>query len=152
MKPYKHMCTPENAPKMREWIASRGGVAVWPSVNLSNPGASWSTPALTAEGSPTTKPTWQADTKPAFVVTSEADIGVETMREVRRFHVATRHGRSNPVKLTDASNRKLDAALTKAGKGSSYVFDYSTQEAVILVPETTVPLSEWQPAREAKAS
>ena len=147
MQTYKHHCTPENAPKMREWIASRGGVAVWPSVNMSNPGASWSTPALTAEGALMTKPTWQADSKPAFVVTSEADIGVETMREVKRFHVATRHGRSNPllIKLTDASTRKLEAALKRAGKGSSYVFDYSTQEAVILVPETIVPLTEWKP-------
>lgn len=147
MTTYKQTCSPENAPRFREWIASRGGVAVWPSVNMSKPGASWSTPALTAEGEPMGKPTWQADSKPAFVVTSEADIGVETMREVKRFHVATRHGRSNPllIKLTDASDRKLRAALEKAGKGSSYEFDYSTQEAVILVPETIVPLTEWKP-------
>jgi len=41
----KHIVTPEHATKMLGWLQTRGGIAVWPSVNLSNPGASWSTGA-----------------------------------------------------------------------------------------------------------
>ena len=45
MSQFKHTCAPENAPKFLDWIKNRGGVAVWKSINLSNPDASWSTPA-----------------------------------------------------------------------------------------------------------
>jgi hypothetical protein len=41
----KHHISPETAAKALEWIKTRGGLAIWQSVNLSNPGASWSTPA-----------------------------------------------------------------------------------------------------------
>ena len=66
---YEHECSLENARLFADWIANRGGVAVWRSVNLSNPGASWSTPALTVEGEPTPKPTWQAANTPEKIVT-----------------------------------------------------------------------------------
>jgi hypothetical protein len=137
-------CTAENAPKFREWIATRGGVARWPSVNLSNIGASWSTPVLTASGEPTPKPNWQAASAPSEIATSEDQVNVFVPKEVRRFRVATRMGSQGfSVKLTDASGRKLRAALEKAGEGSWHQFDYSTQEAIIFVADSTIPLSEW---------
>jgi len=44
---FQHECSEENAPKFWEWLRTRGGIAVWKSINLGNAGASWSTPATT---------------------------------------------------------------------------------------------------------
>jgi hypothetical protein len=136
-------CSPANAPKFREWIASRGGVAVWPSVNLSNLDTSWSTPALTPEGAPTPRPSWQSADAPSYVITSEADVRVTLRKEVKRFRVALRRA-GLTVKVTDAGSRKIRAECEKAGADASYEFDYETQEAVITAPDTTIPLSEWR--------
>jgi hypothetical protein len=76
-KEERHEVSPENAAKFRDWIARRGGVAVWHSINLSNIGASWSTPALREDGTPTPKPTWEADDKPA-------NPGAAERRDLRR--------------------------------------------------------------------
>lgn len=140
----RHECAPENASRMRDWIATRGGVAIWASVNLSNASASWSTPALT-EGAPTTRPNWQADVKPVRIITDASEIEVITRREVKRFHVAIRVG-GGGYKLTDGATRRVRAEVEKAGKDAIYEFDYSSQEACILVPAERVLLSEWTPA------
>lgn len=142
---FKHSCNEANAKIFRKWIRERGGVAVWPSLNMSNPGQSWSTPVKTEAGEDTPKPAWDADYKPALIVTDEKDVGVCTDKEVRRFRVGLRHGRSNPllIKCTDASSRKIHAAVEKAGEGAYHVFDYEAQEAVIMKPVGVVPLSEW---------
>ena len=146
MKNFQHEVLPENAGKFRQWIRERGGVALWRSISLSNPGASWFTPARTADGQPMGKPNWQSDDVPTFIVTSEDDVGVVTEREVKRFRVAVRGGRSNPfmIKLTEGSAKRLRRELEKVGDGASYTFDYHAQEAVILVIEETVSLSEWK--------
>jgi len=147
-----HYCTHENAPKFLEWIRNRGGVAVWRSVNLSNPGASWSTPALDLEGKPYPKPTWEADSKPEAVFTNPADIIVTFDKEVKRFHVAVRMGGQGfMVKVTEASSHKIHKAVEKAGKGAYYRFDYDTQEAVIYVPVREITLEQWTQEQEVKA-
>lgn len=128
---------PHNAAKIKEWMKSRGGIAVWRSINLSNPSGQWITPADAS------KPNWQADSTPE-IITDPSQIQVERCKEVKRFHIALRHGSNNPflIKLTDASTRKVNAACAKY-PDSHYGFDYSTQEAVIYVPETTTPLEEY---------
>jgi hypothetical protein len=140
----RHECSVENAPKMREWIKSRGGVAIWTSVNLSNLGASWSAPALTLDGTPALRPTWEADGKPSRIITEEADIDVVTRKEVKRFRVGLRRGSQGfSVKVTDGGSRKIRAAVEKAGEGATYRFDYDSQEAVIEVPGEVLPLNRW---------
>lgn len=136
----KHECAPEHAARMLDWIANRGGVAVWQSINVANLGASWSTPATLADGQPATKPTWQVADAPERIITDARDIEVVTRREVKRFHVGV-----FALKLTDGATRKVRAAVEKAGEGASYEFDYSTQEAVITVPGEHVLLSDWTP-------
>jgi hypothetical protein len=138
----KHECALENAPRFLDWIKNRGGVAVWNSIDFSNLGASWSTPALT-DGVPTPKPTWQADSKPSRIITDPNEIEVIVRKEVKRFHVAIRRGSQGfSFKLTDASSRKVRAMCDKFGDESSYHFDYETQECVITMPETKVSLAE----------
>lgn len=143
MKP--HTCSPENAEKMLDWIATRGGVAIWPSIDLSDLDKSWSTPANAIDGTPTTKPHWKSDHKPCRTITDPAEILVTKDKEVKRFHVAIRMGSQGLVmKVTDGGTRRIRAAVAKAGEGAYYTFDYETQEAVIMAPEEQIPLSEWR--------
>lgn len=142
--PEPHLCDPENAAKFKAWIATRGGVAIWRSINLSNPGGSWSTPALQPGGQPTTKPTWQAETTPSRIITDPAEILVTVPREVKRFHVAIRMGDSMNLTLTDGASRRVRREVAKAGDKAWYDLDRYTQEAVILVPDREVTLDQWE--------
>lgn len=150
---YEITCIPDNAPKFQEWIKSRGGIAVWRSLNLSNPDRTWSTPANQKDGTPMQQPTWEADTKPEKIVKDPTKVGVVTDREVKRFHVAIRPGTQNflgtPLvwKCTDKSSARIRGEVAKAGKGSHYKFDYDTQEVVIYSPVSCVSLDQWKGAQ-----
>lgn len=137
-----HTCEVYNASLFWQWVRERGGVALWRSLNLSNPTQTWSTPALDKHGQPTSKPHWSAEASPCAVYTDPAEIGVVTYAEHKRFHVAIRPG-GGGFKLTDASSRKLEHALQAAGEGATYAFDYAAQECIILTPEQTISLLEW---------
>lgn len=136
-------CDSENAEKFLDWIRTRGGIAVWRSHNLSNPGASWSTPALT-EGAPTAKPTWEAGNSRERVVTDPSQVLVTWMRELKRFHVAINWS-GLCAKLTEASSARLRRAVAKAGEGAYYVFDHhgDYKNAVIMVPYFSCTLQAW---------
>jgi hypothetical protein len=139
---FRHTCDVYNAPLFWQWIQQRGGVAVWRSLNLSNPAQTWSTPALDKHGQPTSKPHWAAEARPCAVYTDPAEIGVVTYAERKRFRVAIRPG-GGGFKLTDASSRKLERALQAVGEGATYAFDYAAQECIILAPEQAVSLLKW---------
>ena len=135
--------TEENAPRFLEWLRARGGVAVWQSVDLSDPG-SVSTPARTVEGAAMSRPHWKFAEAPERIITSAADIDVVVWQEVKRSRVGLQHGAQGfRVKLTDAGSRRLRAAVAAAGEDATYKFDYETQDAVVLAPKTCVPLNEW---------
>jgi hypothetical protein len=136
-KPYV-VLVPGVMGEFEEWIAKRGGVAVWENRNLSNPNAGpMFTPANDKAGKPTGAPHW------AFglleVCQSIEDFRfVKELKEVRRFRVAIRRCEGLMLKLTDHSTDKLHKALDKikeeTGQEACYRFDYGTQEAVIEVP------------------
>jgi len=154
-----HHCTVANAPKFLDWIRNRQGIAVWRSINLSNPGKSWSTPATIRRGDceeplkdgesadaiiPYPKPTWEADHQPERIVTSTDDVLVCHDKEVKRFHVAVRRSSNGlQMKCTDASTQRIRKAVAKAGKDAYYEFNYALQEAVIMAPSKTETLTEW---------
>ena len=144
-KKEKLECAEQNAHNMMEWLRTRGGLAVWRSVDLSDPSASWTTPVNDKDGKPFTKPTWKAESQPSRIITDAADVVVTTDKVVERFHVATRVGRNGlMVKLTDASSAKLRKKMDKHGNTACYHFDYGEYDnAVITVLDTTVPLIEW---------
>lgn len=140
---WKYVCPNDVADKIYKWVKERGGVAIWSSINLSNPCASWTTPALTPDGKPYTKPTWQAGDTPN-ILTDPADIGVSIDKEVKRFHVAIRVGSNGlQLKCTDASSTKIEKAVAAAGKGAFYRFDYDSQEAVIYAQVKTCSLEDY---------
>lgn len=145
---YQHSCLEENALTYLQWFRERGGIAVWPSVNLSKLGISWTTPAQTTEGTPTPQPTQEADSKPSKVITDPALVKVLVPREVKRFRVAIRRS-SNGIylKCTEASTRRIHATIAKY-PGSWYVFDYETQETVILVSDSELSLADWAVQQE----
>lgn len=145
MKGYDLEVTDYNADKVLDWMKNRGGVAVWRSVNLSNLGTSWTTPALTGEGKPSGKPSWQAANEPDKVIADPSRIAVVGEKVVRRFHVGTRMaGSGMALKVTDGGTRRIHAAVAKAGPDAYYRFDYGSYEnAVIVVPEFKCSLDKW---------
>jgi hypothetical protein len=144
MNTLPHVITAENAEKIAFWLKERGGIFVWKSVNLSNPGASWTTPATNADGSPVTKPTWEAESVPSRHIDSADEIVVSKDVEVKRFRVGIRlGGQGLSYKVTDGGSRRIRSAVAKAGEGAYHLFDYSSQEAVILKPESQIPLPEF---------
>lgn len=142
-----HTVTAENAPKISKWLRERGGIAVWSSVNLSNPGAGWTTPACNEDGTPTAKPTWQAGDTPR-IITDPAEVEVSFDKEVGRFRVAVRMGsQGTMLKVSDGGTRRIRKAVARAGEGAYHVFDYDTQEAVIMAPDRTMNMIEWRALR-----
>lgn len=139
-----HIIREENAAKIADWLSERGGIAIWNSINLGNPGASWTTPAFTAEGAPTSKPDWQADSQPARIITNAAEIIVSRDVEVCRFRVGIRRSSNGlSLKVTDGGTRRIRAAVIREGDGAYHIFDYERQEAVIFRPASQVSLDVW---------
>lgn len=141
-------CSPENAPRFWNWLHQRGGIARWESRDLSNPGKSFSTPALTEDGQPFRKPHWSFGESPDQVCVDPDQIKVITDREVERFPIALKAGSGLQITLTSGSSRKVRAALDKVAKQhntklASYHFDHYQQEVVITVPDKVITLAEW---------
>jgi len=135
----------EVAAQIAEWIANRGGAAIWESIDLSDPGFSLMTPVRTAEGEPALKPHWEVANSPARIITNAADIVVSTDEEVKPFRVAIRPGSNGmSLKVSDGGSRRIRSALAKAGEGAYHQFDYITQEVLILKPSKLTPLTEWR--------
>lgn len=142
-KPY--LCDEENAPLIQRWLQERGGIAVWASVDFSRPAQSLTTPALTAEGQPSSKPAYWVGKQPERIITDPAEVLVSTDVEVRRFRVALRLSSNGlTTKCTDASSKRIRKAVAKAGEGAFYLFDYATQEVVIFKNVGQTPLTEWK--------
>lgn len=145
---YRCGCRADNASRFAGWIRDRGGVAVWKTLNLSNPGQGWYTPCLSKDGTPVTKPHMYAPNNPDLVVTDPALIEVYWPEEAKRFHVAVKRSSNGlMLKCTDASSARIRREVEKAGVGAYYEFDYMTQECVIFRTAKSVSLKEWMEDR-----
>jgi len=129
----------EYAEQVANWIDTGRGVAHWRSVDLSDLGANWLTP-----GDADMRPHWKADRQPAVIEHDPEKVGVIAYEEATRYRVGIRlRGNGTGYKVTDASSDRIRRSLRKYGEGSTYYFDYETQEAVILAPLATISLPEW---------
>lgn len=150
---FEHECDEENAARFLDWIRNRGGVAFWKSVNLSNPGASWSAPALQADGQPATKPTWQAENAPSAIYRDASKIGVYTGKVVETLPAVLRLKGMTAV-LSKQTAKRLAAALRRVEKshGSSfYRMGGLTDPAVyICTAGPMISLQEWADAKAPK--
>ena len=135
---------PENAEKISTWLKTRGGVAIWNSVNLSNPGGRWLTPKRQETGEDYTKPTWQAENTPEIITVAD-DILVAVPKLVKTLRIALRIGRQGlSIKLTDASSRRVLRAEAEAGEGSWHEFGgYDGQDCLIYKTDRLVPLTQF---------
>jgi len=133
----------ENAPKFLDWIANRGGVAVWDAHDFS--GDSCSTPALTKDGQPMRKPHWKYPNSPSEIITDSSQVTVFVAKEIKRFHVGTRRGTQGfTFKVTDAGTARIRKELAKV-PDSWYEFDYMDEKnCVIYTPDKEYPLSEFK--------
>ena len=136
-----------NAERFALWIESRKGLAIWNSINLSDPGKQLITPVLDPEGKPATKPHWGVANEPSEIITDPAQVILQKPKEFKRFRVAIRpSGNGLAFKCTDASSRKIRATLEKAsedGSDSWYEFDYENQEAVVYIPGDQITLADY---------
>ena len=151
----KHAVVEAAAANVWIWLRERGGIAVWHSANRSDTGRTWTTPANDADGKPSPKPSGQAESTPRRVITDPAEVVVDVPREVKRFRVGVQAGGSGlKPKVTDGGTRRINAAIDKAGPGAWCEFMPETQEAVIFVASSTVPIAEWaaQAAEAAEAA
>ena len=143
----KHVCMPCDAESMLKWIKTRGGLALWRSINLSNPSKTWTTPAKSMDGTPMPKQSWEMANEPYRIITDPAEVEVHVPKEVKRFRVGVRMGsQSFSFKVTDGGSRRIKREVAKAQENYGdawYEFDYSTQEAVIMVPDSKAPLEEF---------
>lgn len=145
----KHKVKTRDASKVRDWLANRGGILLWGCLDLASPGTQWTTPRFDDQGAPTQKPHWAASQQPERVITDEADVVVIVQKLVKRFRVAIRPCRGGMAfKCTDASSRRINAAVDKASKDGTveawHEFDYGTQEALIFAADREVPLPEYR--------
>jgi hypothetical protein len=138
--------------KILNWIELRGGALLWESIDLSDPGATAWTPAKTEDEKPYPKPHWKYANEPKVIVTNIKEFEVITAKEVKRLKIAVRMGAQGfRVKLTNASTEKVRRWCRKY-ENSWYEFDYNSQEAVILVPDKKISLTEWKEANNERSS
>lgn len=143
-----HSCSPSDAAKIYNWLMTRGGILIWESANLSNPGAGWTTPFHNEDGTPTTKPSWEAADKPVRHISDPAEVDVINSQVVKRFHVATRMGSNGfAIKVSDGGTRRIRNEVSKAlekHKKAWYEFDYGSHENVVILAESySTPIQEW---------
>jgi hypothetical protein len=170
---FKISCTPENAPKFYEWIQTRGGVANWKSINLSNPGASWSSPVLSTEPCMNCqgrgefpdhitcesckgwkfqkfeKPNWQCGNTPE-IVTSADEIGVYEDALFKAVPVRLKRGGGMfSLVLADSSQRNVDKIMAKCREkhGDAFyrkgVLDDCDASIGVYYTTREISLTEW---------
>ncbi len=143
-----YSCTARDAPKILDWLKNRGGIAIWKSINLSNPTGGWTAPYLDDKGEVKGKPTWEADSL-ARIITDPAEVWVMVPKEVKRFHIAIRHSdQGMSFKLAEGASRRVREVVAKEGIGAWYAFDYMAQEAVIFVAEKEQRITEYFAEKE----
>ena len=95
-----------DAPRLLDWLATRGGVAIWSSLDLSRAGERVFTPADLP------RPSWHYPETPTEIVTDRADIGVYDEVLFSAFPVSLRRSNNGlTLKLTDGAKRKVDKAM-----------------------------------------
>jgi len=100
----------EELPRILDWIANRGGVAVWLNRDLRSAGSKTFTPACQPDGKPSERPGWQFGPIPVEIITDPAHVTTYTEHLFKVFPVSLRrHGMV--MKLTDGAQRKLDREM-----------------------------------------
>ncbi len=133
-----------NAEKVKNWVAERGGLAVWGCLDLGNCGKQFMTPALDDEGKPYPKPHWSATNEPRMVITDLEKIMVATMEHFKTIRIALQRGSGLRIDLTKPSSVRLEKTLDAAGPGSDYFFEgWDGKDCVVRKRSSVVSLAAW---------
>ena len=135
----KHIVTAENAAAIWSWLTTRGGLAIWRSMNPSRPAASWTTPVKAADGRLTTKPAPDAADSPERIITDAAEVVVSVDAETNRVPV-NRHPDGG---LSQASADAVYAAVVKAGEAAYFRLEQDKDEAIIYACVGQTPITDW---------
>lgn len=146
--PAKIQCQPENASKYKDWLANRGGLFVWRSANLSNPGQQWVGPARDKDGNAATKENWQMENTPSRHITDISQVEVEVDKVLKELRCGIRRGGNGlTLKFTDGGSNRIRKEIEKAGPGAYHVPIFPAFEGcpnvMIVVPDKIVPLAEF---------
>jgi hypothetical protein len=144
--PRLHQCEARVAAQWTNWIASRGGIAVWQTLGPVYPPARCYWPLLSLDGLPCSAPRADVGDTPAEIITDPARVEVVTYRAFERFVVGVRHGAQRlSLRVDEDGRRRIDEALERARREGHvdvmHEFDYQTHEVVILVPDVVMTLS-----------
>lgn len=163
----KYTVQEENAGKIANWLATRGGILIWQSRDLGDPGKSVTTPYLTADGKLTDSPHWKFGGTPDRHIKSSDDVDVGTSRIVETFKVKLKGSRYGKITVNDAGTRKLESRLEhwrqETGKDAFYTFastgtasgdivhamTVGSDEINIHIEDRVVPLEEWLKSKYA---
>jgi hypothetical protein len=107
-----HIVTTENAAKIYQWLQERGGILVWQSHDLCDPGASVTTPAHGPDGAPTGSPGWKFP-EPTRHITDPADVMVSEAEMLEEMDVTVMFQDGLRLVITKGSERRANQRLSK---------------------------------------
>jgi hypothetical protein len=112
MQPYEVVS--DNAPKIWDWLHTRGGIAVWENQLIGDrSSSSATTPVTHADGRPATSPSWKCP-GPPWIITDPAEVVVVTDTILETVEIKVRLGSEGYLlKVTDASHRNMDRKVQK---------------------------------------
>lgn len=120
-KTYRIEAQASDAPRLLDWIANRGGIARWQSIDLRDPSNYGLTPALTTTGKPTTKPGWKYSNTPD-IITDPTQVGIYEEALFKAIPVSLKQSGSSLI-ITDASQRKVERLIEQCEEehGTSHI-------------------------------
>jgi hypothetical protein len=141
----KYRVAAENAGKISLWLKERGGIQIWKSRDLADPGASKTTPYLDPAGNVAKSPGWKFGDKPDRHITDEADVEVAFPKLVESFRVKFVQ-KGMRITVNAAGSRKIKLRLghwsETTGKEAFYTFD-SSDVVNVYVDDVVIPLQQW---------
>lgn len=132
-----HIINSADAPRIVEWLQTRGGIRVWENRDIGGDSNGATTPAKTKEGADYPSPHWRFGQEPARTITDPADVEVATDVVVETITIKLKSSGHRMV-LNNASDRRVRAALERAGEGSYYTFGIGNDPAARLINSLTV--------------
>ena len=148
-----------DAPKVLDWLKTRGGLSVWSSKDLGGPPSIVTTPYRNSEGELSSAGHWRYGDKPDRHVTEASDVEVCIDVPVETFEIKLKTSGLRIV-LQASSERKIGEALARAGPGSYYVFgekdnssrvcnglQYGCDTCTIMKLAQALPLPMWEALR-----
>lgn len=152
-----HETVAESAHQIWRWLQERGGIIVWESQDMGNPGQSVTTPYRSADGSPAGSPGWRYPT-PTRHITDPADVVVLATRVLKTVPVRISRADGFRLIVANSSVDKLGRMVEKLRREHPTAVDIwwvptgdiLDHTADIVICDRTVPLADYIAANPAE--